>query len=88
MSGRSNSAGSNPRTRKPSNPILDNGEFLIDTSGLQAESIPSVAFDGTNFLVVWQDNRNDDSTPDIYGARVTPQGTVLDPVGFVISHGA
>jgi phosphoribosylformylglycinamidine (FGAM) synthase PurS component len=67
---------------------LDDGEFLIDTSGLQAESIPSVAFDGSNFLVVWQDYRNADSTPDIYGARVTPSGTVLDPNGFVISQAA
>ena len=71
---------------------LGDGEFLIDTSithvpasGTQWNS--AVAFDGTNFLVVWEDYRNVDFS-DIYGARVTPQGTVLDPSGFVISQAA
>uniref|UniRef100_A0A7C4GH63 MBL fold metallo-hydrolase n=1 Tax=candidate division WOR-3 bacterium TaxID=2052148 RepID=A0A7C4GH63_UNCW3 len=31
---------------------LENGEFLIDTSGVHAEHNPAVAFDGANFLVV------------------------------------
>ncbi len=47
------------------------------------ERRPSVAFNGTNFLVVW------DAAPDgiqkIYGARVTPSGQILDPNGFEIS---
>ena len=66
---------------------LDDGEFLIDTSGVHAEYRPAVAFDGANFLVVWEDPRSG-SDDDIYGARVTPSGTVLDPSGFVISQAA
>ena len=44
---------------------------------------PGVAFDGTNYLVVWTDYREGD--PKVYGARVSPGGTVLDQDGFVIS---
>src|SRR3954468_1155964 len=42
-----------------------------------------VAFDGTNYLAVW--NQNTAGVPTVYGARVTPDGTVLDQSGFAIS---
>lgn len=47
------------------------------------QSHPMVAFDGTNFLVVWEDFRNNRNY-DVYGARVTEAGVVLDPNGFPI----
>ena len=65
---------------------LDDGEFLIDTSGVHTEHDPAVAFDGTNFLVVWQDERSGDYS-DIYGARVTPQGVVFDSGPVVRQEG-
>jgi hypothetical protein len=52
---------------------------------------PRVAFDGTNYLVVWADERAEPTedffnfTSMLFGARVAPDGTVLDPVGFIIS---
>jgi len=71
---------------------LDDGEFLIDTSityvpAPEAQEEPAVAFDGTNLLVVWEDYRSGEDY-DIYGARVTPQGQVLDTNGFAISLAA
>jgi hypothetical protein len=65
--------------------VLDpNGIRICSLSGIQ--SYPAVASDGRDFLVVWQDDRDERSTEsDIYGARVTVQGVVLDPNGFRIS---
>lgn len=45
---------------------------------------PDVASDGSNFLVVWTDSRSELGS-DVYGARVTSTGTVLDAAGIVIS---
>ncbi len=64
-------------------------EFLIDTSTSLAgaaygQGEPSIAFDGTNYLVVWHDWRGGNDW-DIYGARVSPLGQVLDSVGVAIS---
>ncbi len=47
------------------------------------QTTPSVAFDGTNFLVAWEDERIS-SQRDIFAARVTLQGEVLDPIGIPI----
>ncbi len=66
------------------------GEFLIDTNIVYVPDMlqqysPSVAFDGINYLVVWQDMRNGSDNADIYGARVDQAGNVLDPTGIAIS---
>jgi hypothetical protein len=65
------------------------GEFLIDTNVVytpeaNSQHNPSIAFDGTNYLIVWVDDR---PTWDygFYGARVDQAGNVLDPVAIAIS---
>jgi hypothetical protein len=51
----------------------------VDGPPASNTSSPDTAFDGTNHLVVWEESRTYGATGvDIYGARVNPQGTVLD----------
>lgn len=66
------------------------GYFIIaEATGRQLR--PTVAWDGTTFIVAWDDQRNQaaffDARTDIYGARVSETGSVLDPAGFPIVIG-
>jgi hypothetical protein len=65
--------------------VLDSAGIAISTFDYDQQS-PIIAFDNTNYLVVWEDRRNGNSNSDIYGTRVTQSGTVLEPTGFVISN--
>jgi hypothetical protein len=62
--------------------VLDLAGIAISTAA-GAQVAPRVAWDGANFLVVWQDGRGADQ--DVYAARVTTGGVVRDPAGFVVS---
>lgn len=67
---------------------LRDGEFLIDTSIVYVSIparywYPSVAFDGSNYFVVWSDGRS--GSYGVYGARVSQSGVVLDPASITIS---
>ncbi|AKJ02040.1 putative lipoprotein [Archangium gephyra] len=64
--------------------VIEGFPVLGDSRGFASGS--SVAWNGKEFLVVWSDSRGDHlRTPDIYGARVKPDGTVREPLGFPIS---
>jgi large repetitive protein len=71
----------------PAGVVLDSSGIDVSLAANDQQS-PAIAFDGTNFLVAWQDYRDGSGFTDIYGARVSPEGAVLDPTGFVISHAA
>lgn len=49
---------------------------------------PDVAWNGSEYLVVWADSRVGGTGPGIYGARVTSSGAVLDVAGFPIATSA
>jgi MYXO-CTERM domain-containing protein len=69
-------------------PIISIRENLIDPvlGYTYLSSVePDVAFDGTNYLVVWQDNRSiGGHLIGIDATRVSPAGVVLDISGFTV----
>jgi hypothetical protein len=67
--------------------VLDASGIAVSTAATQQYK-PAVAYDGTNYLVVWVDNRSETGLPDIYGARVSAAGAVLDASGIAVSTAA
>lgn len=59
--------------------------FVISSNASNARA--SVAFDGANYLVVWQKFTDIDRQQDIYGARVSPNGQVVDEFPIFIASG-
>jgi len=67
--------------------VLDGSGFAI-CEAVENQDHSSVAFDGTNYLVVWHDFRGGDlgyNDGSIYGARISTSGQVLDSPAFCIS---
>jgi len=62
--------------------VLDATPITVSDAAFD-QLAPDVAFDGSNYLVVWQDFRG--STRDVYASRVSPAGVVLDPSGLAVS---
>jgi hypothetical protein len=61
----------------PAGVVLDPvGIPVVTEDGEQLK--PAVTADGANFIVVWEDYRNDPDSSDIYGARVSSSGLVLE----------
>lgn len=66
----------------PAGVVLDPGGIAI-SAGPFTQEAPSIAFSGAEYLVTWADARN--GPQDIYGARLSPSGTIIDPTGIPIS---
>jgi hypothetical protein len=60
---------------------------LVISAAKDMQERPRIAFGQEDFLVVWQDLRNGKDW-DVYAARVTPDGKVLDPDGVLVAGGA
>ena len=59
------------------------GKPFLLTSTTKSTSEPTVASDGTNFLVVWDDN---DRGSGVKGIRVSPAGQIVDSSPLVLSN--
>lgn len=58
---------------------------FVVSSATGAQTHPSVAWNGSRYLVVWADERNAATTgTDIFGATVSPDGALLDMAGKAI----
>ena len=66
-----------------------NPDGIVVTNATNKQERPALAYDSDNnyFLVVWQDYRSGNNY-DIYGARVTSEGTVLDLNNIAIATAA
>ena len=70
----------------PDGTVLDPASFPIAVAA-GSQTSPQVAFDGTNWMVVWADSRDPSGHTGTYGARVATDGTLLDPQGIPLSPG-
>lgn len=70
---------------------VDSSGIVLDTAGIPVSTAegdqvyPSVAFDGTDYIILWEDYRNVFS--DIHGARVSTEGVVLDTFTVTLQEG-
>jgi hypothetical protein len=62
--------------------VLDSSGAVLAVS-TTGEWGPSIAFDGTNYLVAWMTRPMTGS--DVFGSRVNQQGVLIDTVGIQIS---
>jgi hypothetical protein len=71
---------------------FDPDPFLVDSSLVPmrlsyAQTTPRAAFDGTNYLMVWN-GKWYGSEDSIVATRLNASGSVLDPCGIRIGKGA
>ncbi|UCF81697.1 MAG: hypothetical protein JSV08_04595, partial [Acidobacteriota bacterium] len=65
--------------------VLDPTGIAVSTAASEQYN-PSVASNGTDYFVAWEDHRSGTGFSDIYGARVASDGTVLDAAGILIQQ--
>jgi hypothetical protein len=62
------------------------GGKLFNTNAGGTDTLPSIVFNGTEFLITWQQVAADTSVLEVWAARLLPDGSVLDPGGFEVTH--
>lgn len=74
-----------PSTASAAAPAPGAEKAITAARPANAQTNAAVAWNGTLYLVVWEEHFADGSPAAIFGARVSSTGTVLDPNGFRIS---
>ncbi|MBX3227966.1 MAG: hypothetical protein KIT84_27935 [Labilithrix sp.] len=65
--------------------VLDAQPIQLGKNAGKRASLPSVAWNGSEYLVAWSDDR--DSNPEVYAARISPGGAPVEsPLGFRVSQ--
>ena len=63
--------------------VIDSTPIII-SQGSSSKFGPGLAFDGTNYMLLWDDSRLNPPEYDQWAARVTPQGVLLDTNGIPV----
>jgi hypothetical protein len=67
--------------------VLDPDDAILIAPGPNPQQKPALAFDGTNWLVIWQDLRPDpDRDHTLYAGRVDQAGMILDGTGILLDE--
>ncbi|MEO0095904.1 MAG: hypothetical protein ABIL66_08445 [candidate division WOR-3 bacterium] len=61
-----------------------NSFYIYYDGPTPVQNSPDITFGGGNYFVIWGDGRS--LNYQIYGTRVTPAGSVLDPGGILLSR--
>ena len=65
-------------------PTCDPADTFFISQAANVQFSPDISFGGGQYMVVWVDGRAGGTSYRIYGSRVTPSGTVLEPSGIQI----
>jgi PKD repeat protein len=69
---------------------MPESEFIVSEAA-DRQRAPHVAWDGKQFLIAWEDKRDalhhSDERSDVFAARVSEDGSVVDPDGFSVARG-
>jgi hypothetical protein len=68
----------------PTGALIDQTPYPVSL-GANTQIQPCVVANGTDYFVAWTDGRQGDGSWDIYGTRVSDDGTVLEPQGIPIT---
>ncbi|AKT42690.1 hypothetical protein [Chondromyces crocatus] len=86
-----------PETPEVPYVLAISGEVALSAPTLgpaaQHQDHPAIAWNGDHYLLVWEDNRRSveggvSHAPDLWAARVSADGTFLDPTGKLLIEGA